>query len=244
MALAGHVATSATLASDPGPRGSGVPAGELTIMRRFFLLLGWLIPTAALVAEPGALIAPQHRITGAAAEWQDLASAFAVRRGIVADFEEHRVFPFRKTPVTLTGEVRVSREHGLSLHYLAPEERTVVLDSRGMLIRERGEDRALPSDPRANAANAALWHILQFDFAALGTAFDLYGEREGGTWALALVPREETVRRAIGEIFVTGRDANVREIELRRSPKQYIYIAIGAPRESGFSPEDLRRYFR
>jgi hypothetical protein len=244
VALAGNVAASPPLACRRGPSSSRLFAGELTIMRRFILFLGLLISAVGQAAEPGALIAPQHRITGAAAAWQDLAAAFAVRHDIVADFEEHRVFPFRKTPVTLTGEVRVSREHGLSLHYVAPEERTVVLDSRGMLIRERGEDRAMPSDPRANAANAALWHILQFDFAALGTAFDLYGDREGGTWALALVPRDETVRRAIGDIFVNGHDANVREIELRRSPKQYIHIAIGVPREVAFSPEDLRRYFR
>jgi hypothetical protein len=190
------------------------------------------------------LIAPAHRIQSNAAEWRELAEQFTRQPDATADFQEKRFFPFRKDPVVLTGEVRVSRAKGLSLRYATPEERTVILDERGVLVRERGSEKAAPDDPRARAANEAMWHVLRFDLEALREKFDVYGRRDAAGWSLALVPRDEAVRRAIGDIFVTGEGAVVRQILLRRSAKQHIDIDIASPRLEPFSPEDVKRYFR
>jgi hypothetical protein len=201
-----------------------------------------VVPLARAIYEVE--LAPKNRIAPDAAGWRELAEAFARQPDIATDFTERRFFPFRTEPVVLKGEVRVSRSLGLSLHYTAPEDRVVILDQAGVVIREASGQKS-PPDPRAAMANAALLHILQFDFAALEKDFELYGRREGGEWSIGLVPRAEPMRRAIGNIYVGGEGNAVRKIELRRSVKQHIDIEISAPRASGpFSAEDVKRYFR
>ncbi len=196
-------------------------------------------------AEADPLVNPAHRLSPAAPAWSDLTEAFAHHSDIVADFTERRFFPFKKEPVGLKGEVRVSAERGLSLHYTLPEDRTVILDAQGVLIRAAAGEKTPPADPRAAAANEALRHILHFDLAALEPAFELYGQREGAGWTLVLVPRTDTVRRSVGRITVTGLSATIRLIEIRRTAKQAIEILIEPPRSTAvFTTEELKRFFR
>ncbi len=194
---------------------------------------------------PAPLIAPANRLAPEAPAWHDLAEKFSHQPDTTADFEERRVFPFQKAAIVLKGEVRVSRVHGLSLHYTAPEERIVIFDDRGTVSRGTDATLAPPSDPRANAANTALLLVLHLDFAALEKKFELYGRREGDVWSLGLVPRDPALLRMIGEIHVGGEGATVRRIEIRRSAKQHVDILIDGPRSTQpFSEADIRRYFR
>lgn len=206
------------------------------------LLLGGL-PAGA--AESGELIMAEHRLPPAAPAWSDLIAAFARNPDITADFTEQRFFPFKREPVELRGVVRVSTPHGLSLHYTAPEERTVILDDHGVLIRAPEGEKAPPADPRAAAANAALLQVLRFDFAGLEQDFELYGRRDGAGWTLGLQPRTETLRRSVGRITVTGEGATISRIEIRRSVKQAILIQIATPRPAAaFTAAELEHYFR
>jgi glycosyltransferase involved in cell wall biosynthesis len=209
------------------------------------------ILVALLCAVPGRGVEsapslnPTQRLAPAAPEWSDLTAAFATHPDVTADFTERRYFPFKKEPVALQGEVRVSAERGLSLHYTKPEERTVILDDRGVLIRAAAGEKAPPADPRAAAANDALRHVLRFDLAALEPDFELYGERAGEKWTIVLVPRTETGRRSVGRITVTGQAATIRRIEIRRTAKQAIEIRIDAPRPPAqFTAAELKTYFR
>jgi hypothetical protein len=187
---------------------------------------------------------PENRLAADAPAWRELAAAFARQPDTTAEFEERRYFPFHREPLQLRGEVRVSRTRGLSLRYTAPDARLIILDQAGVLVREAGGQQA-PPDPRASLANSALLNILRFDFSALQREFELFGRQTGGEWSLALVPRVEAVRRAIGNIYVGGRDATVRSIELHRSARQHIDIAITAPRSvAPFSADELKQYFR
>lgn len=179
------------------------------------------------------------------AQWTDLIEAFARNPGVTANFVERRHFPFRRMPVVLQGEVRVSPERGLSLHYTTPEDRTVIVDDAGMLTRTAEGDNASPADPRAGAANAALLNILRFDLTALHEAFEVTGGRNEGTWNLSLVPRDSMLRRGLDRILVSGEGAEVRRIELRRAAKQTIEIDIAAPHDrDGFNPDEITRFFR
>jgi len=207
------------------------------------LLLGSL-PVAS-GAAPDPLVNPAHRIAPAAPAWRGLADAFAHQPDVTADFTERRQFSFKKEPVQLTGEVRVSVEHGLSLHYVVPDERIVILDPRGVLIRAGAGQTAPPDDPRAGSVNEALLHILRFDFAALEKDFELYGEGDTGQWTLVLVPKREAQRRAFARITVAGESTAVRHIELRHSERQLIDILIAPPRPAAaFTPAELKRFFR
>ena len=207
------------------------------------LLLTCVLPGRAAGADP--LVNPEHRLASAAPAWSDLMAAFADHPDITADFAERRFFPFKTEPVELRGEVRVSAPRGLSLHYTAPEERTVILDARGMLLRTSTGEKAAPADPRAAAANDALRHILRLNLAALEPDFELYGERAGPAWTLVLVPRTETLRRSVGRITVTGEAATIRHIELRRTARSAVEIIIAAPRPlAAFTTEEVKRFFR
>lgn len=176
--------------------------------------------------------------------WSDLVAAFASQPDATAEFSEKRFFPFRKAPLELSGHSRVSRSHGLSLDYLAPEKRTVIFDEQGMLVRQADGESPAPSDPRAAAANLALVQVLRFDLAALATTFELTGQRDGSAWTITLAPRRAEVRRAVAEIVVSGEATQVRRIVIRRSAKQYVEIAVGVARPTPFTPAELQRFFR
>ena len=198
-----------------------------------------------VTARADDLVAPAHQLPAGAAVWSDLTGAFAAQPEVAADFTENRRFSFKKEPVPLAGEVRVSAARGLSLHYTAPEERTVILDEQGVLIRAPAGQKAPPADPRAAAANAALLHLLRFDLAGLQRDFELYGRRDGDGWELALDPRTETLRRGVGRITARGEGATIRRIEIRRTETQVIEILIATPRPSApFTADEVKRFFR
>jgi len=191
------------------------------------------------------LVNSGHLLAPLAPEWRDLSEAFLHHPDTRADFTERRFFSFKKDPVELKGEVRVSVAWGLSLHYTAPEERTVILDSKGTLIRTPAGESSPVADPRAKGADDAMLHILQLDLPALGRDFELYGQRDGASWALALVPRTEALRRALDRITVKGEAATIRQIEIRRAARQAIEIVIEPPHPpAAFTEDELRRCFR
>jgi outer membrane lipoprotein carrier protein LolA len=214
-------------------------------MRGFVLLCALALGPSLCAADPDSLAVPAHRLKIDDPAWRDLAVQVGQRPDAVADFEEHRWFPFKKLPTVLKGEVRVSASHGLSLHYVEPQDRTVIIDERGLLLREGGHDSTPPPDPRGAAANTAMLDLLRFDLAALARTFEIYGERKEEAWTLALVPQADALRHTLGQITVAGEKLVVRRIELRRSVTQRVEILVGPARPpAAFTAEELRRFFR
>lgn len=216
---------------------------------RFWLPLLCLLLVSPLVAasaeDTDALVTPAHQLNPDDPAWKDIASGLQAEKSVTATFTENRWFPFRKIPTVLRGESRVSAEHGLSLHYTDPKEQIVIIDDKGLLTRTNARDTVAPDDPRAGAANSALLHVLRFDLAGLAKTFDLYGARAGAAWQLALVPKDDSLRRTLGRISIEGEGPAVRRIELRRSPVQRVEILIAPPQSTApFSDEDLHRFFR
>lgn len=215
-------------------------------MKRLFTLCFALLVLASglRAAEVDTLTVAANRVAVDDPAWTALAAAFGRRTDGTADFTEQRFFPFRKAPVELKGESRASATRGLSLHYTAPEERIVIMDTQGLLVRDKRGETNAPDDPRATAATAALVQVLRFDLAALAKTFDLYGTREGAGWRLAFVPRAADVRRAVGTILVAGQADAIERIEIRRSASQHIAIRIGPVQSTPFSEAELKRFFR
>jgi hypothetical protein len=204
-----------------------------------------LVATLRLAAASGTVeLVPANRVAAESPAWRDVVAAFARQPDVLAQFTEERYFPFRREPARVSGEVRVSRTRGLSLRYRLPEERVVIFDEQGSLVRDAAGQNALPRHP-GERASGSLLHVLRLDFAALEKDFEVYGRREAEAWALVLVPRAEETRRNLGNIHVAGEGAVVRAIEIRRSEKQRIEIRITEPVGRGpFSADEVKRYFR
>jgi hypothetical protein len=217
----------------------------MTRTPRLALALAGILAAAARADDPAALIGPAHRLAPDDPGWRELAGDLRRQASITADFTEERWFSFKRTPTVLHGEVRVSADHGLSLHYLEPEEQIVIIDERGSLLRSPAGDRAAPADPRSGAVNLALLHLLRLELGLLARDFELYGQRTGAAWEIVLVPLNDDLRRALGQIGVEGEGAALRRIELRRSVTQRVEITIMAPRPAAaFTAEEIRRFFR
>ena len=194
------------------------------------------------------LLSPENRLDDPANDpaWRPLFEKLAPHRTRQSSFEERRYFPFRREPVVFRGEIRLVPDRGLSLRYLEPEPQVMIVDERGLLLRDAaGRERAAPSDSRAQAATSALVSVLRFDVAALQQEFAMYGQREGDTWMLAFVPRDAGLTALIGTILVSGEATTLARIEMIKSPTQRIEITLSATREGVlFTGDTLRRFFR
>jgi hypothetical protein len=213
--------------------------------RMLFLAIAAILAAMARAEETDAAIPPGSPISPGDPAWSELSAGLLQRTAVAADFTESRFFSFKKTPTILQGEVRVSAEHGLSLHYVRPEDHTVIIDERGVLLRSAKGDSIPPAEPDAGAGNDALLHALRLDLGPLAKTFGLFGSRTGAVWTLVLVPRAADLRRTLGRITVGGEGAAVRRIELRRSATQRVEISVQPPHPAApFTAEELRRYFR
>ena len=210
----------------------------------FVLALGLAVPGRA---EP-ALLSPATEISDPAANpaWRDLLARLAPRQGRESRFEERRYFPFRRKPIVLTGEIRLTPERGLSLQYLTPRTRVLIADDRGLLMRDSaGNDVPAPANGGSQLAVAALVDLLRFDLPALQRKFTLHGQRTGEDWTLAFVPRDRALADNLEAIIVRGTGGTLAEIELRNSPEQRIDIFVRDTRQPvSFTREQVARYFR
>ena len=213
-------------------------------MKRVLLLClfaALTLPAVAVLETGSQLVAGKND-----AEWLPLFAELGARRMVASEFTEHRWFPFKKIPVVLKGVMRLSPGLGMSLGYTEPEKRVIIVDARGLLLREAGgRQREIPADPNSPAASAALLPILNFDWRKLDQVFQVYAAREGDAWRLDFVPRDPQLASSLGRITVVGDGYLMRQLEFRRSAMQRVEIFIGETRlGTEFTPEEKAQFFR
>jgi len=213
-------------------------------MKRFIIIC--LLAVLALPAFAVLELGPQLVAGNNDAEWLPLFAELGARRAVSSEFTEHRWFPFKKIPVVLKGVMRLSPGLGMSLGYVEPEKRVIIIDPRGLLLRDAsGRQREIPVDPNAPAASTALLPILNFDWQKLDQAFQVYAAREGSDWRLDFVPRDPQLASTLGRITALGNGNMMRQLEFRRSAMQRVEIFIGETRQGvEFTPEENKAYFR
>lgn len=213
-------------------------------MKRFLIIFFF----AALALHAGAVpeMGPQLVAGKNDAEWLPLFSELGARRAVSSEFTEHRWFPFKKIPVVLKGVMRLSPDLGMSLGYVEPEKRIIVIDSRGLLLRDAdGRQREIPVDPNSPAATTALLPILNFDWQKLDQAFQVFAAREGSDWRLDFVPRDAQLANTLGRITALGTGNMMRQLEFRRSAMQRVEIFIGETRQGvEFTADEKKAFFR
>jgi hypothetical protein len=207
------------------------------------LLLAWGAGLAPAPSRAAALTDPDPVIAAADPRWAPILRQLSQPENRQSQFEEHRYFPFRINPVVLTGTVRISPEHGLSLEYQKPDYRIVIVDGEGLLMRDSaGRDQAVPNDPHMTQAIGAFVAILRFDQRSIEEHYVMHGSQAGGDWRMSLEPK---VPGDWSAIVLGGNAGGLTRIELVRSRSLRITIALSA-NQSGvtFAPAELARYFR
>lgn len=178
--------------------------------------------------------------------WSPLFARLRDNAPLFSTFEEERHYPFRVVPIKLSGELRFVPGRGLSLRYLSPEEFTLIVDDRGLLMRDpRGHERIAPPDHRAKATADALLQLMRFDSDALAKTFLIAGDPAADPWTLLLTPTDAELASSLGVITVTGRADRVETIVMAKSAdrRTVINVTSAAPR-TVFTDADLQRYFR
>lgn len=200
--------------------------------------------STARAAETTSELGPELMSGKNDAEWLPLLKAMAAKGGVYAPFEEHRWFPFKKEPVVLKGEMRLSPDLGLSLRYTEPEQRMMIVDAKGMVQRDaKGRSKEAPAD--AADAGMAMLPVLRFDLPALEKLFEVHAKRTGETWRFDLVARPNTAVARMGKMIVLGEGEAVKRLEFRRSATQRVEIIIGEPRTGvTFTDDEQRKFFR
>jgi len=214
-------------------------------MRWALVLLGLVV---ALPGAPSRAQPAEPAIANPALDpaWIGLWVRLATSGNRSCRFEERRYFPFRSAPIVVTGQLRFTAERGLSLQYLTPERRLVVIDDQGVLMRDAaGRSQAVPADERSLGPLAALLPIMEFNLPQLVQAFTFRGQHEADRWTLTLVPRPGELARGLRWVRMTGDGSRLRKIEVNLSAHQRVEILLLTFREQVvFSAADLARYFR
>lgn len=198
-----------------------------------------------VASAPADLIAPAHRLDAEhpQAPFDGILKTLQGKGDIFATFTENRYLPLKKIPVVFTGEIRLSHERGLSLHYLTPEEKMMIVDEKGILGRlPSGRSREFASDPRATGATGAMLQVMRFDLKELAKQFDTYATGDTSAWHFGFEPKDETLAKTLSRLVVTGENDKVRRIVMRKGA---VEILIKETREHvTFTPEELQRFFR
>ncbi len=209
------------------------------------LLLTWPI-AAVLQAAPPSKPGQDVRTPDEIAKWMPLIERLASRPAIYSKFTEKRWFPFRLGPVKLEGEMRFSKATGLSLHYTEPIERTVIIDSEGLLLRDgKGHQKVGPSDGRISQIADAMLAVMQFNVKHLLQYFSLRADRAGDDWRFDLVPRESTQRTMLHRITIFGNGARITHLIFEHSPHERVEVFISRTSTlASFSASDRKEFFR
>lgn len=194
--------------------------------------------------------------TGRAQEATDFpaspwAEAFQTADAIHATFREERHLAIRRTPLELSGEMRFQTGLGLSLHYQSPEERTVIVDDEGVLLRDaRGRSRRAPLKSEAAASAAVLLKVLRFDLSALAENFFIVATPrtpppEAAPWSIRFEPTEKAAAKGIAALLVSGHGREINRIVLGPGTTEEIVITIlSVDRQPAFPAEVTRAFFR
>ncbi|HEU5078272.1 MAG TPA: outer membrane lipoprotein carrier protein LolA [Opitutaceae bacterium] len=204
--------------------------------------------STGLPNPPENLLTSEHKIDPEhlGEPWSKLIGTLQEKGNISARFTENRYLPLKKIPIVFTGEIRLSADHGLSLHYLTPEDRLMVVDTKGVFMRnEAGRTREMPADPNALAATNALLQVMRFDLHSLAEHFSLYAAGDEHLWFFGFEPKDDSVSKTLSRLVVTGENEKVKRILMRKSALQSIEILIEEEHARvDFSPDELKRFFR
>lgn len=180
------------------------------------------------------------------ADWKALFNSLPETQSVEASFEEWRYSLLRDRPSYLKGVLRFDQEIGVSLNYLEPSERTIIIDEKTVSMRnDSGETRTLPDDERYNWIPDLIGTIFSFDLDSWKGGFILKDYSvKGENWSAVIEPKQDTGRDRIREVTMKGDNVYVTAMEMRMKGGKRVKIEVAsAEKNISFSEEAIKRYF-
>lgn len=151
----------------------------------------------------------------------------AVLRG---RFEQEKQIQGFRNPLRSNGDFLLLREHGIAWDTTAPFASSAVLTRQRMATRlPDGSEQVLidaADGPAASATASLLMALVGGDLDALGERFEgqesLYAD---GSWELALVPRDTSLRRVFSGFRLAG-DRYVREVVIQEAGGDRTHVRL------------------
>ncbi|MCH2155806.1 MAG: outer membrane lipoprotein carrier protein LolA [Opitutales bacterium] len=179
-------------------------------------------------------------------DWNLLISKLPKSTTIQAAFNEVRTSPLRKRPSVLSGTLRYSVDHGLSLHYKEPLERIIFIQGDSIELRDdEGGRRTLPDDERYAWIPDLIGAIFSFDLDRWKDSFELrsFTEQEG-IWEAYLEPKNDSSRDQIRSLTIKGDTTYISEMLLKMKGGRDVEIrVVDAKTDIVFDEQVLGLYF-
>jgi hypothetical protein len=134
-----------------------------------------------------------------------------------AQFAEEKHIALLARPLRSTGTLYFDRERGIARVATAPRAERVVLTATALRIEKGNHIEEIPLDKsRALRAFALVFPaLLRGDRQSLEATFDLdLSGAPRAAWSLALVPRDPALCGLIQRVVVSGRGADVAELQV------------------------------
>jgi hypothetical protein len=129
-----------------------------------------------------------------------VADRLVTQEQLQRDFEQEKLLPFLSRPLVSSGELSISRDHGLLWRVTDPVVSEMKVDSSGVQLDGRSIKDAGTGEMIAGLMQA----FMTGELSSIQSTFTVSGELRGDGWNLVLIPRSLFLKRALERIEVEG----------------------------------------
>ena len=163
-------------------------------------------------------------------------------------FAEVRTFAISKNPLRQTGQLRSSKEHGLSLSYESAKPHVIVVDDKGLIDRQPdGRERqvTVADHPEVATLTDLYLNLLRGNAEQLFKYADVYFSGTAQSWQMGLVSHDPALAKRVGRVVVSGAGRDIAELKNLLPNGEYRTLEFGhVTRNPKYSSEEVQKYFR
>ena len=163
-------------------------------------------------------------------------------------FTEVRTFAISRNPLRQTGELRSSKENGLSLSYESAKPHVIIVDDKGLVDRQPdGHERqvTVADHPEVATLTDLYLNLLRGNADKLFQYADVYFTGTPQSWQMGLVPHDAALAKRVGRVVVSGNGRSIAKLENLLPNNELRTLEFGrVTRNPKYTPEEVRKYFR
>lgn len=163
-------------------------------------------------------------------------------------FTEVRTFAISKNPLRQSGELRSSKDLGLSLSYESAKPHVIIVDDKGLIDRQPdGHERqvTVADHPEVATLTDLYLNLLRGNADKLFQYADVYFTGTPQDWQMGLVSHDAALAKRVGRVVVTGNGRSITKLENQLPNNEARTLEFGrVTRNPKYSPEEVQKYFR